>query len=331
MDFSYGQNGGIMQYTVPRIGVSRCLTFDACRYDGQMIPSEFIEEMKPFFEFVPVCPEVSIGLGVPRKATRLVQTDDQYYMMQPALNTDCTKEMNSFITSWLLDHPDLDGFLLKSRSPSCGVKDVRLYPTMNSQSTIGKGIGYFPQKIQHLYPFLVVEDEGRMNNARIREHFFTRIYLQSAFRELSAAYSISSLVQFHTIHKYLFMAYRPSVLKKMGQLVAQAKKMSNEEVLSSYQGYITEVFSTLPRTPSIVNALQHCFGYVSDQLSSQERSYFLKQVQHYQEKRIPLSALLSLMKSWIIRFQEPYLLGQRLFDPYPEELMDVQDSGKGNE
>ncbi|MDD4615255.1 MAG: DUF523 and DUF1722 domain-containing protein [Caldisericia bacterium] len=320
-----------MKNAVPKIGVSKCLTFDACRYDGQMIPSEFIERMKPFLDFVPVCPEVSVGLGVPRKATRLVFNEDRYSMVQPALEKDCTQDMEEFLNSWLQDHPDLDGFLLKSRSPSCGIKDVRLYPTMNSQSTIGKGIGYFPHKIQQIYPHLVIEDEGRMNNARIREHFFTRIYLQNAFCEFSTKYTISSLVQFHTVHKYLFMAYRPSVLQKMGQLVAHAKKMPNEDVLSSYQGYITEVFSTLPRTPSIINALQHCFGYVSDKLSSQERSYFLKQIQHYKEKRIPLSALLSLMKSWIVRFQEPYLLEQRLFDPYPEELMDVQDSGKGND
>lgn len=320
-----------MKNAVPRIGVSKCLTFDACRYDGQMIPSDFIERMKPFLDFVPVCPEVSIGLGVPRKSTRLVVNEDRYSMVQPALEKDCTQDMETFLVSWLQDHPDLDGFLLKSRSPSCGIKDVRMYPFMNSQSTIGKGIGYFPHKIQQIYPHLVIEDEGRMNNARIREHFFTRIYLQNAFRELSKSYSISSLVQFHTVHKYLFMAYRPSVLQKMGQLVAHAKKMSTEEALSSYQKYIEEVFSTLPRTPSIINALQHCFGYVSDKLSSQERSHFLKQIQHYKEKRIPLSALLSLMKSWILRFQEPYLLEQRLFDPYPEELMDVQDSGKGND
>jgi uncharacterized protein YbgA (DUF1722 family)/uncharacterized protein YbbK (DUF523 family) len=293
-----------------------------------MIPNAFIEKMKPFFDFVTVCPEVEIGLGVPRKSTRLLFDDEQYYMVQPALEKDCTQDMENFLTTWLKKHNDLDGFLLKTLSPSCGTRDVRLYPTMNSKSTIGKGIGYFPLKISQIYPHLITENEGRINNARLREHFFTRIYAQAAFRELSNQYSISSFVRFHAVHKYLYMSYRPSILKKMGHLVANAKKMTKDELLATYQTYIQEMFSLAPRMPNIINALQHCFGYFSKKLSSQDRSYFLNQLQQYKEKRIPLSALLSLMKAWVIRFQEPYLLEQKLFNPYPEELMNLTDSSK---
>ena len=127
------------------------------------------------------------------------------------------------------------------------------------------------------------------------------------------------------------MAYRPSILKKMGQLVANAKKITKDELLATYQTYLQEMFSLAPRMPSIINALQHCFGYFSKKLTSQERSYFLNQLQQYKENRIPLSALLGLMKAWVIRFQEPYLLEQKLFNPYPEELMNLKDSGKVEE
>jgi uncharacterized protein YbgA (DUF1722 family)/uncharacterized protein YbbK (DUF523 family) len=317
-----------MNSVKPRVVISKCLTFDACRYNGQMIPDPYIEKMKNYIDFMPGCPEVSIHLGVPRDPIRLVLENDIFQLYQPKTSLNCTEAMENFADRWLKNQIGIDGFLLKSRSPSCGIKDVRVYPSMDSTSSIKKDKGYFGQKVSTIYPHLVLEDEGRINNARIREHFLTQIYLQAKFRHLCETYSIASLIEFHTQNKYLFMAYNQSELQKMGRLVAQAKRLPKDHVIKDYQTHIQNMFAKLPRTASMINALLHCFGYVSDKLDAEERSFFLGRIQQYKEKHIPLSALLSIMKSWIIRFKEPYLSGQRLFDPYPEDLYNLSDSGK---
>ena len=312
----------------PTIVVSKCLSFDHCRYNGQMIPDPFVEKMKSYVAFLPVCPEMAIHLGVPRDPIRLVRVDGTDKLIQPATGKDCTSDMDHFTETWLRKLDQVDGFILKNRSPSCGVKDVRIYPSAESKSSLGKGQGFFGSKITTIYPHLALEDEGRLLNANIREHFLTQVYTQSRFKELSQNYSISGLIDFHTRNKYLFMAYNQSELQKMGRLVAHAKRLPEKQVIESYQKHIQAMFCKLPRLVSMINALLHCFGYVSDKLSSEERSYFLDLIQQYKEKHIPLSSLLSVMKSWIIRFKEPYLSEQSLFCPYPEKLADMSNSGK---
>jgi uncharacterized protein YbgA (DUF1722 family)/uncharacterized protein YbbK (DUF523 family) len=318
----------VMNMVKPIIVISKCLTFDACRYNGQMIPDPYIEKMKSFVDFLPVCPEVSIHLGVPRKPIRLVLADEKFQLVQPATGKDCTLDMEQFSHKWLSSLQEVDGFLLKSRSPSCGIKDVRVYPAIDSKASIKKDIGFFVQKVNQLYPHLAQEDEGRILNANIREHFLSQIFLQARFRDLIKQYSISRLIDFHTKNKYLFMAYNQSELSKMGRLVARAKRMPQDQVVQEYQNHIQAMFCKLPRIATMINALLHCFGYVSDKLSSDERSYFLDLIQQYKGKLIPLSVLVSVMKSWIIRFKEPYLSDQTLFNPYPEALANMSDSGK---
>lgn len=318
----------VMNTVKPIIVISKCLTFDACRYNSQMIPDPFIEKMKNFVDFIPVCPEVSIHLGVPRKPIRLVLTNEKYQLVQPASGKDCTQDMEQFAHKWLGSLKEVDGFILKSRSPSCGIKDVRVYPAIDSKASIKKDIGFFGKKVMFLFPHLAQEDEGRMLNANIREHFLSQIFLQAQFRELQKQYSISRLIDFHARNKYLFMASNQSELSKMGRLVAHAKRLPQEQVLKSYQEHIQAMFCKLPRIATMINALLHCFGYVSDKLSSEERSYFLDLIQQYKGKLIPLSVLVSVMKSWIIRFKEPYLSDQTLFNPYPEALAKMSDSGK---
>ncbi len=312
----------------PLVVVSKCLTFDHCRYNGHMISDPFIEKMKPFVDFVPVCPEMAIHLGVPRNPIRLIFENEQFQLVQPATGKTLTTEMKTFLERWLTRLDGVDGFLLKSRSPSCGIKDVKVYPSMESKSALKKAKGYFGMQIDQFYPYLIMEDEGRLSNAHIREHFLARLYLQAGFRKLKKNYSVAHLIDFHTRNKYLFMAYHQSGLKKMGVLVANAKRLNEKQVLEDYQTLIQTMFSKLPRTGSMINALLHCFGYVSDKLNTDERSYFLDLIQQYKEKHVPLSVLLSLMKSWIVRFKEPYLAQQTLFSPYPMQLLDLSDSGK---
>lgn len=174
------------KYAKPRIVVSKCLGFAACRYNGLMISSPFVRKLKDQVDFVPVCPEQEIGLGVPRDPIRIIETGDRRCLYQPATGRDLTKVMNAFISSFLKALGTVDGFLLKSGSPSCGIRDVKIYSDTRKRLTnhTTKGRGFFGGRVVKLYPNLAVEDEARLENAVIKERFLIRIFIDSYQREI---------------------------------------------------------------------------------------------------------------------------------------------------
>ena len=169
----------------PRIVVSKCLGFAACRYNGLMISSPFVRKLKDHVDFIPVCPEQEIGLGVPRDPIRIVETKGRRSLYQPATGRDVTKEMNDFSAKFFKDLGPVDGFLLKTRSPSCGIKDVKVYPGSLKGATpvTGKSSGFFGGLALESYPGRAIEDENRLKNAVIREHFLTRVFAMVHLRE----------------------------------------------------------------------------------------------------------------------------------------------------
>jgi uncharacterized protein YbbK (DUF523 family) len=171
-------------FVKPEIIVSKCLGFAHCRYDGQIIPDEFVEKLKPFVEFKPICPEVSIGLGVPRDPIRIVMIRDEFRLIQPATGLDLTEKMKDFAESFLSSAGQVDGFIFKSRSPSCGLKDVKIYPDANKEMPLSKGSGFFGKAVLDKFPDLAIEDEGRLKNFIIREHFLTKLFTISSFHKV---------------------------------------------------------------------------------------------------------------------------------------------------
>jgi uncharacterized protein YbbK (DUF523 family) len=176
----------------PRIVVSKCLGFAACRYNGLMISSPLVRKLKDQVDFIPVCPEQEIGLGVPRDPIRIIEDKGKRRLYQPATGLDLTKEMNAFINSFLKTLGQVDGFLLKSGSPSCGIKDVKVYPklTKRHRPVTEKSYGFFGGRVLELYPGLAIEDEDGLKNPAIREHFLTRIFAQVCSRKIPISASI---------------------------------------------------------------------------------------------------------------------------------------------
>ena len=152
----------------PRIVISKCIEFDTCRYNGQMISSDFVEKLKSFLEFIPVCPEFEIGLGVPRDPIRVISLGGNLRLIQPKTEKDVTKDMVDFSNSFLDKLSDLDGFILKSKSPSCGIKDVKVHAGGGIPPKDPKGPGFFGKAVLEKYPNLAIEDEGRLLNSRIK-------------------------------------------------------------------------------------------------------------------------------------------------------------------
>ena len=313
----------------PRIVVSKCLGFDACRYNGVMIPDKFIEKLQPFVEFIPVCPEVECGLGVPREPIRVVMEGEERRLWQPATERDITAEMTQFVSRFLDGLSDIDGFMLKNRSPSCGFNDVKIFANRKPSAQSKRGAGFFGGEVAARFGHLAIEDEGRLNNFLLREHFLTQLFALARFREVRQSDSIAALMEFHASNKYLLMAYHQAEMRKLGQIVANHEKHPPEMVFENYAKHFRAAMAKPVKVGPMINAIQHGFGGVSDQLSPEEKQFFLTKIEEYRDERIPRSILLNLVQAWGIRFKADYLLKQALFQPFPLELMEVTDSGKG--
>jgi uncharacterized protein YbgA (DUF1722 family)/uncharacterized protein YbbK (DUF523 family) len=288
-----------------------------------------VKKLGKFVNYTPICPEVSIGLGTPRFPVRLVSVDNETRLIQPATGRDVTDEMNKFSKAWLERLKEIDGFILKFRSPSCGIKDVRIYAKAEKSPAVDKGPGLFAGHVNRNFAGLAIEDEGRLMNLKIREHFLTKLFALATFREAKkSSRQISTLARFHAENKFLLMAYGQTELKILGNIVANHKRKPVSEVFESYEKCLKTSMTTPPKRSANINVLMHILGYFSSKLSKNEKEFFLETMMFYREGRIPYTSAVALLKGWTVRFQDEYLTPQTLFEPYPKELLDWTDGGR---
>jgi len=306
----------------PVIVASRCLGFAPCRYNGLVIADPFVAQLAPHVEYVTPCPEVDLGLGVPRDPIRVVKMAGELRLVQPATGRDITQAMRQYVETFLASLGEVDGFILKTRSPSCGIKEVKVYPGPGKVQAIGHTRGFFGGAIWERFPHLAVEDEGRLNNWRIREHFLTRIFTLAAFRAVKAEATMQALVRFQAENKLLLMSYHQEEMRLLGKIVANHEKLPLATVLAEYQRHLWAALARPPRCASAINVLMHALGYFSAQLTSQEKQFFLETLERFRQGQVPLSVPNHLMRSWIVRFQEKYLAQQTFFAPYPDGLIE---------
>ncbi len=316
----------------PKVLVSNCIEHGATRYDGSMIGNSFVKRLKSYVEFIPVCPEVAIGLSVPREAIRILNTEEGRKLVYSLTGTDVTDRMTSFTDGYIkkMTSMGLNGAILKSRSPSCGIKDVKMYKDIGKSPSAGvKTQGFFGGSVVDTFPGLAVEDEGRLTNFNIREHFLTRIYTMAQFDLVRREGTIKGLVKFQSRHKYLLMAYHQANQKKLGGIVANHNKLPIKVVLDQYEEVLQHALASPLRHGRNTNMLLHIFGYFKEELSAEEKGYFLDVLEDYNDKKVPFSVPLTVLRGWVVRFDEPYLKLQSIFEPFPKELIEVTDSGKG--
>ncbi len=316
----------------PRVAVSKCLGFEACRFNGEKLHDRFLEVLEPHAEYVFVCPEVEIGLGTPRDPIRLVSPSrDKAHLklLQPATERDVTRDMQEFSRRFLSSLPEIDGWVLKSASPTCAIKDAKYYSGTEKAPAFSRGPGLFGQAVLEAFPHAAVEDEGRLTNLLLREHFLTRIFTFARFRALHSRASMGGLVRFHAVHKMMLLAYNQVQMRKLGRLVANRDRLALEPLLGRYREGLALALARAPRFTSHLNVLMHCFGYVSERLEKTEKAFFLDLLQKYRQQQIPIVSITKVLESWLIRFDTRYLLDQVYFRPFPEELVTLRDSGKG--
>jgi len=301
----------------PLIVLSRCIEHDHCRYDGSMISSPFVRQFADHADFITVCPEVEIGLGVPRPPIHITEVDGKPRLVQPETGRDLTGAMKSFIDSFLGSLDTVDGFILKNRSPSCGIRNVKVYHG-EGQRPGRDGTGFFGRAVMERFPYLPLEDEGRLRNLQIREDFLIRLYL---LRDLRAVDSLQDLIEFHTGNKLLLMSISPEGQKTLGRVIGEQKDL--DDTVKRYSEVFYEIIREPLKRERKINALLHAFGHFSSKLNGEEKKYFLESVEWYRKGVLPFIVPVSMLRSWVLRFGDTYLEKQTIFEPYPRELVPV--------
>ncbi|MBU8905818.1 YbgA family protein [Desertibacillus haloalkaliphilus] len=316
------------RFAKPTVVVSKCLEFEACRYNGDKITNATICDLKPYVEFIPVCPEVEIGLSIPRETIRLVDKEGKNHLLQPSTGEDLTESMSEFSEEFLNNVGSVDGFILKSRSPTCGIKDARVYKGIEKGPTIGKANGIFADHVMQQFGGVAIEDEGRLNNFTIRERFFIKLFTLAEFRDVKQSQSIGQLERFHQKNYYLFKAFRSPLLQKLESLI---KTYDQQGIFAEYEHYLKPMFQRMARYDSNINVCNEIVERFRTELSSNEYQFYQEMIEKYRQKKIPFSSVQAILKAWAVRFEDQWLLQQTYFEPYPESLLTISDSGKGRD
>ncbi len=294
-----------------------------------MIHDEFVKKLMVYVDYNPVCAECEIGLGVPRDPIRVTLVKKEARLVQPSTGLDLTDKMNGFSKEFLDSLKAVDGFILKAYSPSCGIKGVKIYPALEKVSSVGTGAGFFGAAAINKYGWLPVEDELRLTNLNIREHFLTKLFLSASFRDMAKKREMKALVQFQADNKLLLMTYNQLKMRELGRIVANHEKLKIDKVLENYGKTLFMAFAKIPSFVSNINVLMHAFGYFSKELTAKEKAFVLDSFEKFREKKVPLAVPVSVIRSFIVRFDEKYLAGQTYFEPYPEDLINMNDTGRG--
>ena len=306
-----------------RIGVSACLLGEKVRFDGGHKRNPYlVETFGHYVEWVPVCPEVELGLGTPRETLRLVRISNDIRLLMPKTGADHTEAMRAYVVRRLaeLAEEDLSGYVLKKDSPSCGMERVRIFDAHGVPAKSGQGL--FAEALLQHFPNLPVEEEGRLTDPHLRENFIERVFAYTRLRSLfSGRWKAGDLIAFHTAHKLLLMAHSPHAYQNLGRLVAEAKSVPRAELRDRYESEFMGALREMATTKRHANVLQHMVGYFSKQLDSDSRQELQALLQDYRAGFLPLVVPLMLIRHYVRKCDVTYLRGQVYLEPHPKELM----------
>lgn len=306
-----------------RVGTSACLLGSQVRFDGGHKRERFLTEtLASYFEFVPVCPEVESGLPIPRPTLRLVGDEADPELRFGESGEDYTPTLKAWAERKLdaLAELDLCGFVLKSDSPSCGMERVKVYSDKGMPSKKGRGL--FAAALLARFPLLPVEEEGRLNDAKLRETFVESVFAYRRWRDLlEAGLTLARLVDFHRVHKYLLLAHSPEHYASLGRLVADGKKLGKPELAQRYGAGFMEALRRNASRGRNFNVLQHMAGYFKEELDEASREELHQTLADYRAGLVPLVVPITLVRHHVRVREVAYLRDQVYLAPHPKELM----------
>ena len=307
-----------------KLGVSACLLGTPCRYDGVGASDKFVVSiLQKYFDTVAYCPETIIW-GSPREAIRQVLSEEgELKIMTSTKNPkEVTAELENISKECVnkIQNDDLCGFILKSSSPTCGLERVKVYKPFNAPS-VKNGIGVFAKQIKEKYPYLPVEEEGRLIDPWLRENFLMQIFAyQDLHNFLKSTPTFNDLVIFHTSYKYLIYSKAQKSYTTLGRIVANKEKKQLDEILVEYKEEFLKAISLKGNVNKTYNVLLHMFGYFKKLITKEEKEDILQALQEFKDKIIPLIAVMKIINLYVKRFDVQYLKVQKFLNPYPREL-----------
>ena len=307
-----------------KLGVSACLLGTPCRYDGVGASDKFVVSiLQKYFDTVAYCPETIIW-GSPREAIRQVLSEEgELKIMTSTKNPkEVTSELENISKECAnkIQNDDLCGFILKSSSPTCGLERVKVYKPFNAPS-VKNGIGVFAKQIKEKYPYLPVEEEGRLIDPWLRENFLMQIFAyQDLHNFLKSIPTFNDLVIFHTSYKYLIYSKAQKSYTTLGRIVANQEKKQLDEILQEYKEEFLKAINLKGSVSKTYNVLLHMFGYFKKLITKEEKEEILQALAEYKEKIIPLIAVMKIINLYVKRFDVQYLKVQKFLNPYPSEL-----------
>ncbi len=305
-----------------KIGISACLMGEPVRWNGGHARDRYLTDiLGQYVEYVPVCPEVECGMGVPRETLRLVGDPDNPNLVTSKTNVDHTRRMTEWARKRVkeLEKENLCGFVFKKNSPSSGLYKV---PVRNFKGMPQKkGQGIFARIFTEHFPLVPVEEDGRLHDAKLRETFIEQIFTLMRWREmLSKKKRLGHLIDFHTRHKLLIMSHSTTHLKMMGKLVAESKNFPAEDVFVQYESLLIGALRLKSTLKKNINVMQHIMGYFKKRLSSDEKQELLEIIEQYRLEFVPLIVPVTLLNHYVRKYKQPYLAQQFYLNPHPISL-----------
>lgn len=310
----------LSEHSSLNIGISACLLGKNVRYDGSNKPSNFcINELGKHVNYESFCPEVAIGLPIPRPTIRQIKSNDIIRVSRPDGTEDVTKALAAYGKKVADLTKHLTGFVFCAKSPSCGMERVKVY-SAQGDALPANGIGVFANEIMNANPLLPCEENGRLNDPILRENFISRVFTYKRWQTLcNTGLTKHKLITFHSQHKYLLMSHNIQAYKALGQLLARAD-VALENLANDYILGLMNALKIKATRKMHANTLAHIQGYFSKQLSAGQRQELTEQITSYRKGVMPLVVPLTLINHYLLEYPKKYLAEQAYLNPYPQSL-----------
>jgi uncharacterized protein YbgA (DUF1722 family)/uncharacterized protein YbbK (DUF523 family) len=303
------------------VGISSCLLGEKVRFDGGHRQDHYITDtLGKFFRFLPVCPEVGSGMTIPREAMRLEGNPASPRLVTQRSRVDLTDQMMMYSRDKVaeLGSEELCGFIFKKNSPSSGLYRVKVY---NNGMPTKNGRGLFAAEVVRAFPFLPVEEDGRLIDPKLRENFIERVFTYARWKAfLRGKPALGDLVQFHTAHKLLVMAHSPTIYRELGALVGNGKQLEKDALFLRYEELLMIAMALRATVKKHTNVLMHIMGYFKAGLSHDEKEELLDLIRQYHDHLVPQIVPVTMLKHYCLKFNDTYLRGQLYLSPHPAEL-----------
>jgi len=306
----------------PKIAISACLLGAEVRFNGGHKESRLCSQaLSEHFEFVPLCPEVAIGLGIPRQPVRLVGSPAQPQAVGSVDSTlNVTQPLHDYGLEMAAAHTDISGYIFMQKSPSCGLERVKVYQDGGRPAELS-GRGIYAQAFCAAHPDLPVEEAGRLNDPVLRENFLTRVYAYSAWQALlKTGITRRSLTDFHACYKYQLMAHHPAQYRTLGNMLGRIGKNDPREIASQYFSELMKALKQCATRRTHTNVLQHISGYLKQSISPEDKQEVQQLIGQYLHGIVPLVVPLTLLKHHFRLHPHPYISRQVYLQPHPENL-----------